>query len=973
MGNTYDAYVHIFFASHYAEGWFETWNYKWYTGFTMTSYPPLVHQIIALLSKVLSLKLGFLVWALFAVTLFIRGIFHFSRIWVPELAAGYACLIATFSSSYIEAMHIFGQLPSLTGIALLLNACPELYKWIRYGKGSYFLTGISILACLTVAHHVTTIFGMVFFVAPVLAVALLDKAIDNKGHIDKVRMKDFINQIYKHIPHAILIGITTLVTIIGMMFPYWYWSKSDPITQVSIPHGSRASFIEEPSLGLVFFLIPWGIYLMFLPGLLTKIFQKRNLVLGLSFSLMFLLGTGGTTPLPKIILGENAFNILTLDRFTFWASIMAIPFMGQLMYSLVEGQLGCSLLKKGGQLVHKGAIIFCIASLLFIAALVMNFSNYKPLQPDPIEVQPIVDFLDRDGHDRWRYMTLGFGDQMAWLSANTAALSVDGNYHSARRLPELTTRAVERIENSKYLGEEALCALRDFLSLPEKYHLKYVFSNDKFYEPLLYFYGWKKLQPLENNIDIWERKDVPPLPTILPRKNIPAIQSLMWGILPIGSLIFAVFFNGAIWFVRKDDRISMISTDQNTKSNSTWYGVYLIWFALLLSIAAYYAYHIVISKDKQRDPEELLYSYYHYQDFKRFDDAFELLDKSTGLTKEQYQLELSLEDGILASYAKLDSVELSRMKEISPTKRVYDVKAHWNTAVQKYTTKHRHELIHKNGSWYMKKAEFEKATPPDQLINIPDIAFLNQGRRKAEAYGTHREDVLDRPEIFITTANLVHHQDHYHIVGEIYNIDNDPAYISIAAVLYDEHGNEVVRANADEILIHNLLPKESSLFRIDFDENLKVPDTLGAPIIKNFVVFARSMVTDETMYKFTGIRELYLGKRTLSGYYDNYGNKEISIPQVLSGFSNGQNLLWVDATYLSRGIRPQREKQFKIKIPEIENIDLIVEAQADNLLVNGTLNNKILKLLPESDLSLQWDLEKNGYEIKLMTNGLIAN
>jgi len=32
-----------------------------------------------------------------------------------------------------------------------------------------------------------------------------------------------------------------------------------------------------------------------------------------------------------------------------------------------------------------------------------------------------------------------------------------------------------------------------------------------------------------------------------------------------------------------------------------------------------------------------------------------------------------------------------------------------------------------------------------------------------------------------------------------------------------------------------------------------------------------------------------------------------------------------------------------------------------------------LKLLPESDLSLQWDLEKNGYEIKLMTNGLIAN
>jgi hypothetical protein len=42
-----------------------------------------------------------------------------------------------------------------------------------------------------------------------------------------------------------------------------------------------------------------------------------------------------------------------------------------------------------------------------------------------------------------------FGDQMATLSYQTRALTVDGNSPSARRLPELTSRAVERLENSK--------------------------------------------------------------------------------------------------------------------------------------------------------------------------------------------------------------------------------------------------------------------------------------------------------------------------------------------------------------------------------------------------------------------------------------------------------------------------------------------------------------------------------------------
>ena len=49
-----------------------------------------------------------------------------------------------------------------------------------------------------------------------------------------------------------------------------------------------------------------------------------------SILLLSLLGTGGTTPIPKGLL-RGAFDILTLDRFTFWACMLILPLAGLVM------------------------------------------------------------------------------------------------------------------------------------------------------------------------------------------------------------------------------------------------------------------------------------------------------------------------------------------------------------------------------------------------------------------------------------------------------------------------------------------------------------------------------------------------------------------------------------------------------------------------------------------------------------------
>ena len=46
---SWDASTHMFFADHYRRSWFALWEPRWFGGFSVSSYPPLVHQLLALL------------------------------------------------------------------------------------------------------------------------------------------------------------------------------------------------------------------------------------------------------------------------------------------------------------------------------------------------------------------------------------------------------------------------------------------------------------------------------------------------------------------------------------------------------------------------------------------------------------------------------------------------------------------------------------------------------------------------------------------------------------------------------------------------------------------------------------------------------------------------------------------------------------------------------------------------------------
>ncbi|CAL2064725.1 hypothetical protein [Tenacibaculum sp. 190524A05c] len=968
LETTYDALIHLFFAGHYAEGWFEHWSYKWYTGFSVMGYPPLVHQSIGALSLIGGLKFGLFTVAIIASILFVTGVYRYSLlITASRKAAGYASVLAVFSSSFVETLHIFGQLPSIMGISILMHALPEIYSWLKTGNYKYFFTSLSLISVTVTSHHVTPIFGMVFFILPLVGMVIMDIAREQVDSYKDIRLKLFLQVFGKTFKRNVTFVFLVLILIVSCILPYWINSKRNPITQVPIPHGSRDNFLEVLSSGLVFFLIPWGVLLFLIPYFTYRYFSKRYLFFGLCFSMLVILGTGGTTPIPKTLLGDNAFNILTLDRFTLWASIMSLPLFGEFAYRFVEGDLKVLIQRKFGTVYHRLIAGFLAAFFLTFTIFTLSLGYFRPSQPQKINMLPIVNFLSQDQHDQWRYLTLGFGDQMAWLSAQTNATTVDGNYHSARRLPELTTRPIERLENSKFKGVAGIGSLQQFLTVPEKYNLKYIFSNDKFYDPILYFCGWQRLPQLENGIMVWERLNIPPLSSILPRDEVNKWENILWGIIPFLTVIVAFIFNIIPIFrngLRMKSKVQpeyLKFKNDYTKFSNPILRISHIWSAIVIIVMIYGVYLFYIKNDSQRSPKNVITAYYNALDFKEFKAAHSLLDPRSEMSIDQYMLEISVTDGLLSSYAKLDALE-SKILKRTDSLAIMEVKTNWITPLEKINKVEYKTLVKLKGKWFLVPEDKEADLPPDQLYSKNKTGYFNQGRKRITTEQTHHEDVLKQPVVEIVTAKLVKYNESYAIIGEIQNIDNTPADIILKGTLYNDDNKQLATYNAKHLVKHKLMPKEVSSFRINFegiawsktkdsipkkfDPDAFTPIELEEQPTK-FNLQLAANVSNSDLFKDHVLSNLNLEENGLNGTIFNSGLQEITVPQLFfSYYTKNKELAWVDHLYLNQGIRQHRKLYFEYKFIDDSKVE-IINTDMSNCFVNGLPNEDVSdKIVP---------------------------
>ena len=518
---SYDAYTHMLFADHYASDWFSLWDTRWYTGFTVVSYPPLVHQLIALFIPLLGFDKAFALILWTGATLYPLGIYTFSRVFTGKAAASYAALASAILLPIYVTAHIFGQLPFFISTLFALFGAAALARFLREGGGLNLALTVSLAATTMASHHATLLVQPFF----IFAVAVSQFNLQNW----KIRLGRL----------SLFAGLAILAGIL-VIWPFWQWGLAQTM-QTPIDHPSRHNLLTDLFAQAIFF---WPVYLpliVVIPFLFRK-WPRRFWGLILSFGLLFLLGLGETTPLPRLLFGKG-WAWLTYDRFAFWAVLTLTPFFGTLFIFFKRGWKN-RLPPKPLPVSLRGTFISALTFSIFAVPVLLAWLTpiVIPIQPAPIDMQPIVDFLKQDNRSEYRYLTFGFGDQFAYLNLLTEATTIDGSYHTARTLPELRESGIGQID-TVYWALKGIPAIGPILRESGEHGVRWGFVNRSDYIPELKKDGWVYLETLSNKIQVWENPSaVIPPPSTPPSVN--PLASFSWGMLPLLSLAITLSLAG---------------------------------------------------------------------------------------------------------------------------------------------------------------------------------------------------------------------------------------------------------------------------------------------------------------------------------------------------------------------------------------------------------------------------------------------
>jgi hypothetical protein len=528
----------------------------------------------------------------------------------------------------------------------------------------------------------------------------------------------------------------------------------------------------------------------------------------------------------------------------------------------------------------------------------------------------------------------------------------------------LVSRPVERLEGAKFRGIRGVGSLQQFLTTPERYHLKFVFSNDEFYDPLLSSSGWHRLGPLRNDVMVWERADVPPLPPVLPVREIPWWQRLMWSTLPMTGLLAAVMAqtwavvgfrssgrppcaDGALPWLRRLLRSAQNPLKPDSASvPSAWNWPtiptparslgWVVWGAVVV-----YTIVVVVGEIDPTPPNEpaaQVIAYYDDLDFKRYDEAWERLDPATRPSLEQFDLDLSVTDGLLAGYAKLDSIVVTGVEINGDDLATVSVDLDYLTSVESYRFSTSHLVVLRSGRWVLEPEYRVDTIPSQQFIRRTTVDYLDLGRRLQTTGTTDYNDVLDRPRVEILDARVVRRGTRWHVVGQITNVDVDPADLTITGTLLSSNGEPLASYAAGQASVSKVLPGETVPFRVDFEgvagavEGADLTDPEFSPDavteivldepVASYELAVKALVTGRDLHRLAP-SQLEVEDTHVRGRLQNDLTTTATVPKVVIAQLVDDSVAWVDIHYLPASIRPQRNARFELSLTDLTEVSTV--------------------------------------------------
>jgi hypothetical protein len=325
-----------------------------------------------------------------------------------------------------------------------------------------------------------------------------------------------------------------------------------------------------------------------------------------------------------------------------------------------------------------------------------------------------------------------------------------------------------------------------------------------------------------------------------------------------------------------------------------------------------------------RTPEQAVANLLRAVQRKDWQGAYSQLGNRGRLNQSDFIRDLAGSNGSLRTLSALESWDL---RPLHATDHDAKIRAtlHWATAVGVLDEAKDLQAAQHNGRWRV-------LWPPPQLPNVPaqviPVNYLRWDLVSSSAQAEWGHENLDAPQVRIISMNAVEFEGRSVVMGEVVNEDTIPAFVNVNATLVDKNGNVLGQESSFDKIVHVLLPKQVSPYRIDFPG-------VALQRVKNVRMDVKATLTPASADPVIGVMDQQLtddarGRKVLQGQLLDQSGLVVNIPHVIATFyDNNGKVIWVSDGYVDRALFPQIPEPFAVEVPaslapRIQNYHVVV-------------------------------------------------
>jgi hypothetical protein len=324
-------------------------------------------------------------------------------------------------------------------------------------------------------------------------------------------------------------------------------------------------------------------------------------------------------------------------------------------------------------------------------------------------------------------------------------------------------------------------------------------------------------------------------------------------------------------------------------------------------------------------PEQALNNFLLDIQQRNWDRAFSGIERASDTLNEQAFIQEWIgSNGGLRSFSNLEHFD-TRPLHATASEADMRVRLHWTTPVGPVEDVRDFHLTHRGDAWKVVWNEKPAPNVPAQIVPVNYLRWDLVTGSAGEDWGTHN---VDAPKVRIVSMNAIDSAQGAIVMGEVVNEDTIPAFVNVNATLVDGSGSAIDDESSFDKILHVLLPKQVTPYRIDFPK-------VSLAKVKNVRMDVKATLVPASSDPVIGLMNQKLetdaqGHPVLHGELFNESGQVVNIPHVIASFyDNSGKVVWVSDGYVERALMPQATETFAVEVPQslagkVQNFHVVV-------------------------------------------------